>query len=116
MNLETLLVVLAVVVAAVFNVVLPWLKKLQEDGLAGWQIRARTAEGNDSAGARVFGSTGAGVWGTAPRAGKSYSATGACCGAPGKALTAGHSVGSALWNRARDGARTMPCAHAARVM
>ncbi len=35
MNLETLLVIVAVVVAAVFNVVLPWLKKLQEDGLAG---------------------------------------------------------------------------------
>ena len=34
MNLETLLVIVAVVVAAVFNVVLPWLKKLQEDGLA----------------------------------------------------------------------------------
>ena len=35
MNLETLLVVLAVVLAAVFNVILPWLQKLHEDGLAG---------------------------------------------------------------------------------
>ena len=35
MNMETLLVVVAVVVAAVVNVILPWLKKQQEDGLAG---------------------------------------------------------------------------------
>ncbi len=35
MNLETLLVIVAVVVAVVFNVGLPWLKKLQGDGLAG---------------------------------------------------------------------------------
>ena len=35
MSLETLLVIVAVVVAAVFNILLPWLKKLQEDGLAG---------------------------------------------------------------------------------
>jgi len=35
MNLETLLVVLAVVLAAVFNVILPWVKKQQEDGQAG---------------------------------------------------------------------------------
>ncbi len=35
MSLEMLLVIVAVVAAAVFNVVLPWLKKLQEDGLAG---------------------------------------------------------------------------------
>ena len=35
MSLETLLVIVAVGVAAVFNVILPWLKKLQEDGLAG---------------------------------------------------------------------------------
>jgi len=35
MNLETLLVIVAVVVAAVFNVILPWLKKLQEEALAG---------------------------------------------------------------------------------
>ncbi len=35
MSLETLLVIVAVVMAAVFNVILPWLKKLQEDALAG---------------------------------------------------------------------------------
>ena len=35
MNLETFLVIVAVVVAAVFNVVLPWLEKLQEAGQAG---------------------------------------------------------------------------------
>jgi len=35
MSLETLLVIVAVVVAAVFNILLPWLKKLQGDGLAG---------------------------------------------------------------------------------
>jgi len=35
MNMETLLVIVAVVVAAVFNVIVPWLKKQQEDGLAG---------------------------------------------------------------------------------
>ncbi len=35
MSLETLLVIVAVAVAALFNVILPWLKKLQEDALAG---------------------------------------------------------------------------------
>ena len=35
MSLETLLVIVAVVMAAVFHVILPWLKKLQEDALAG---------------------------------------------------------------------------------
>jgi len=35
MSLETLLVIVAVVVAAVVNVILPWLKKRLEDGLAG---------------------------------------------------------------------------------
>jgi len=35
MSLETLLLIVAVLVAGVFNVILPWLKKLQEDGLAG---------------------------------------------------------------------------------
>ena len=35
MSLETLLVIVAVVMAAVFHVILPWLKKLQDDALAG---------------------------------------------------------------------------------
>ena len=35
MSLETLLLIVAVLVAGVFNVILPWLKKLQEDALAG---------------------------------------------------------------------------------
>ena len=37
MNLETLLIVVAVVLAAVFifNVILPWIRKQQEDGRAG---------------------------------------------------------------------------------
>ena len=35
MTLETLLVIVAVVAMAVFNVILPWLKKLQQDALAG---------------------------------------------------------------------------------
>jgi len=35
MSLETLAVVIAAVVAVVFSIILPWLKKLQEDGLAG---------------------------------------------------------------------------------
>ena len=35
MSLETLLVVVAFVVAAIFNIILPWLKKLQEEALAG---------------------------------------------------------------------------------
>jgi len=35
MSLETLLLIVAVLVAGVFNVILPWLKKLQEDARAG---------------------------------------------------------------------------------
>jgi len=35
MSLENLLVIVAVVVAAVFNVIMPWLKRLQENALAG---------------------------------------------------------------------------------
>ncbi len=35
MNLETLLLVMAVVFAAVFNVILPWVKRLSENGQAG---------------------------------------------------------------------------------
>jgi len=35
MSLETLLVIVAVVVTAIFSFILPWLKKLQEDALAG---------------------------------------------------------------------------------
>ncbi|MBC7732247.1 MAG: hypothetical protein H7306_10145 [Bacteriovorax sp.] len=35
MTLETLLMVLVVVLAAVFNVILPWVRKRQEDGQAG---------------------------------------------------------------------------------
>jgi len=34
MSLETLLLMVAIAVAAIFNFILPWLKKLQEDGLA----------------------------------------------------------------------------------
>ncbi len=35
MNLETVLVILAVVFAAVFNVILPWVKRQQENAQAG---------------------------------------------------------------------------------
>jgi len=35
MNLETLLLAMALVLAAVFNVILPWVRRLQEDGQAG---------------------------------------------------------------------------------
>ena len=35
MSLETLLIVVAVVLAAVFNAVLPWVRKRQEDGWFG---------------------------------------------------------------------------------
>ena len=35
MNLETLVIVLAVVLTIVFNVILPWIRKQQEDGRAG---------------------------------------------------------------------------------
>jgi len=35
MSLETLLLIVAFVVAGVFNVILPWLKKIKEDALAG---------------------------------------------------------------------------------
>ena len=35
MNMEIFLLVMAIVLAAVFNVIVPWLKRQQEDGLAG---------------------------------------------------------------------------------
>lgn len=85
MTLETLPVIVAVVVPAVFNVVLPWLKKVQGAGQAG-NAEPENAGGTDShGGARAVGlaSSGTGDREMAYRADQNLGAPSARRGATG---------------------------------